>query len=172
MSRRQQIARPSSARARTKVVGTLFHGRLRLEKLPTTENISARLYTQGKYVRKSTGESTLARAKDVASEWFKDLLTRDRNGQRIHGATFADYAKSFLQRIDARCDAGALGTLHFAEFDIKLGENFAGDDLRGEWHLFSQHQVFHSKEPMRLAWKGDSSNPIRKEIADDHDNQH
>ena len=86
----------------------MFHGRLRLEKLPTTKNISARLYIQGKYVRKSTGESTLARAKDVASEWFKDLLTRDRNGQKIHGAKFADYAKSFLQRIDARCNAGEI----------------------------------------------------------------
>lgn len=54
----------------------------------------------------------------------------------------------------------ALGTLHFAEFDIKLGKDFAGNELCGEWHLFSQHHVFHSKKPMPLAWKGDSRNPV------------
>lgn len=108
MSRRQQTVRSSSARARAKVVGTLFGGRLRLEKLPTTRNISARLFIQGKYVRKSTGESTLARAKTVASEWFRDLVRRDENGQSIHGATFADYAKRFLERVDARFVAGEM----------------------------------------------------------------
>lgn len=108
MSRRKQPVRPSSARARTEVVGTLFSGRLRLEKLPTTNNISARLYIQGKYVRKSTGQSTLARAKAVASEWFQDLIRRDRNGHNIHGAKFAEYAKGFLERVDARFDAGEI----------------------------------------------------------------
>ena len=77
-------------------------------RLPTTKNISARLYVQGKYVRKSTGESTLAKAKPVASDWFHELIGRDRNGQSIHGATFANYAKSFLQRVDARFYAGEI----------------------------------------------------------------
>lgn len=86
----------------------LFGGRLRLEKLPTTKNISARLYIQGKYVRKSTGESTLAKAKPIASDWFHELIGRDQSGRSIHGATFANYAKSFLQRVDARFNAGEI----------------------------------------------------------------
>lgn len=89
-------------------MGILFGGRLRLERLPTTKNISARLYIQGKYVRKSTGESTLAKAKPIASDWFQELIGRDRNGQSIYGATFANYAKSFLRRVDARFVAGEI----------------------------------------------------------------
>lgn len=89
-------------------MGNLVGGRIRLEKLPTTKNISARTYIQGKYVRKSTGESNLSKAKDVAIEWFKELISRDQKGQRIHGATFADYVTGYLGSVDRRFTAGEI----------------------------------------------------------------
>jgi integrase len=108
VSPRIQQVRSSGAPARTKTVGTLFGGRVRLERLPTTQYISARTFIQGKYVRKSTGESSLARAKKVATDWFKTLLSRDQLGQKIHGATFADHAVGFLKQVDRRLAAGEI----------------------------------------------------------------
>ncbi len=90
------------------MVGNLSGGRIRLEKLPTTKNISARIYIQGKSVRKSTGEETVAKAKPIAINWFKELLRRDQQGQSVHGATFAHFAKGFLERVDARFNAGEI----------------------------------------------------------------
>jgi len=108
MSPRKRQVRSSGASARTKLLGSLLGGRIRLEKLPTTKNISARTFIQGKYVRKSTGESSLSKAKDIAIKWFKELIGRDQKGQRIHGATFADYVTGYLKLADRRFSAGEI----------------------------------------------------------------
>jgi integrase len=87
---------PSPKRRPVELVGKLFDGRVRLERLSTTQNISARTFIQGKLIRKSTRETTLGAAKVAARRWYETLLARHRLGENIHGPTFADIAKKFL----------------------------------------------------------------------------
>jgi integrase len=81
---------------------------VKLERLPTTQNISARTFVQGKYVRKSTGEPTLGAAKKVATNWYKTLLARDQMGEQLHTRLFADCAKEYLKTVDQRLAAGEI----------------------------------------------------------------
>ena len=50
-------------------------------------------YMKGKEWRKSTKERSLARAKDVAEDWYLELCAKDRFGELHTGKTFAEAAK-------------------------------------------------------------------------------
>ncbi len=71
-------------------------GRVRLERINGSPYISARVFIQGKLVRKSTRVTTLAAATDVARKWYQGLLAQDHGGKRIHGRLFLDAAEAFL----------------------------------------------------------------------------
>jgi integrase len=92
---------PETKPSRTlELVGKIFDGRVRLERLPTTKNISARAFIQGKLIRKSTRETTLGAASVVARKWFETLLAKNQLGEHIHGPTFGEIAKKFLEHAD------------------------------------------------------------------------
>lgn len=91
---------PKRRRQRTKTVRKLFEGRLRIEQRPPRRAYYARVCIQGKLLVKSTGETTIAAAKRVAGEWYRDLLARARTGELIHGRTFEDIAEKFLTHAD------------------------------------------------------------------------
>ena len=87
-------------RQTTEVVAKLYNDKLRLERRNGGVTISARTYLQGKLLRKSTGESTLAAASKVATNWYLELLERIRKGEELHGKTFAEMADAFLDHAD------------------------------------------------------------------------
>lgn len=108
MPRTNRPVLPRNASASTGTLATLFDGRVRLERLPTTRNLSARVFIQGKYVRRSTGESTLNAAKKVATEWYTTLLARQRLGERVHSSSFSDCAEKFLRKVEQRFSSGEI----------------------------------------------------------------
>jgi len=78
------------------LLAKICDGRVRLERLPDTKNISARAFVQGKHVRRSLRTSRLTEAKRLATEWWSELLVRNRKGEQIHAPTFTDCAQKFL----------------------------------------------------------------------------
>ncbi len=84
----------------TELVAKLYNGKLRLERQNGASLISARTYLQGKAVRKTTGERTVAAASKIATDWYLELLQRIRQGEDLHGRTFAEVADAFLEHAD------------------------------------------------------------------------
>jgi integrase len=101
-------------RQRTITVRKLFEGRLRIEQRPPRRAYYARVCIQGKLLVKSTGETTIAAARRVAGDWYRDLLAKARLGQPIHGRTFADVADKFLKYQDevGHVSEGQRGNYH------------------------------------------------------------
>ena len=58
-------------------------------------------YLKGKEWRQSTKEKCLARAKDVAEDWYLELCAKDRFGELRSGKTFAQAAKKFEEEYEA-----------------------------------------------------------------------
>ncbi len=50
---------------------------------------------KGRQYRSTTKESSLSIAKDVAQDWYMELLNKDRFGELSSGKTFRDAAKKF-----------------------------------------------------------------------------
>ncbi|MBM3782602.1 MAG: hypothetical protein FJW29_13190, partial [Acidobacteria bacterium] len=91
-----------------RTLASICDGRVRLERLPSSGIISARAWIQGKDIRKTTGERTLAAAKTVATEWWQDLSVRARRGEHLHSPTFSDCATRFLAKRERDADAGLI----------------------------------------------------------------
>jgi integrase len=89
-------------------LASICDGRVRLERLPSSGIISARAWIQGKDIRKSTGERTLAAATRVATEWWQDLSVRARRGEHLHSPTFARCATQFLEKRERDASAGLI----------------------------------------------------------------
>ena len=58
-------------------------------------------YLKSKEWRKSTKEKSLAKAKDIATDWYMDLTARDHYGELKTGKTFAEVAKVFEKEYEA-----------------------------------------------------------------------
>tara|TARA_R110001606_G_scaffold60056_4_gene141934 strand:- start:8970 stop:10187 length:1218 start_codon:yes stop_codon:yes gene_type:complete len=58
-------------------------------------------YLKSKEWRKSTKQKSLAKAKDVATDWYMELCARDHYGDLKTGKTFAEVAKVFEQEYEA-----------------------------------------------------------------------
>lgn len=58
-------------------------------------------YMKGKEWRKSTKEASLARAKDIAEDWYLELCGKDRFGELDTGKSFALAAKKFEEEYEA-----------------------------------------------------------------------
>ena len=58
-------------------------------------------YLKGQEWRRSTKERSLARAKDVAEDWYFELCAKDRYGELKSGKTFAEAAKTFEKEYEA-----------------------------------------------------------------------
>jgi integrase len=105
------------------LLGKIHDGRVRLERLATSKNISARAFIQGKLIRKSTCETTLGAATRVARDWYEHLLARKHNGEDIHGLSFAAVAEKFLAHADE-------------EAVVSVGQR---KNYRDKWHLLRPH---------------------------------
>lgn len=58
-------------------------------------------YLKSKEWRKSTKQRSLAKAKDIATDWYMDLSARDHFGTLRTGKTFAEVAKTFEKEYEA-----------------------------------------------------------------------
>lgn len=58
-------------------------------------------YLKGREWRQSTKERSLARARDIAEDWYLDLCAKDRVGALRAGKTFALAAKKFEEEYEA-----------------------------------------------------------------------
>jgi len=58
-------------------------------------------YLKGQEWRRSTKERSLARAKDVAEDWYFELCAKDRYGELKSGKSFAEAAKTFEKEYEA-----------------------------------------------------------------------
>ena len=58
-------------------------------------------WIKGRQYRKSTKQDSLAAAKDVAKDWYMELLNKDRFGELSTGKTFAQAAKLFQSEYEA-----------------------------------------------------------------------
>ena len=64
-------------------------------------NWHAYTFMKGQEWRKSTKEKSLAKAKDIATDWYMELCARDHYGELKTGKTFAEVAKVFEQEYEA-----------------------------------------------------------------------
>lgn len=82
---------------------TLFDGRVQLYRRPEGHHWQCAARVGGKRFRATTGEELLARAKDVAEEWYLDLRGRLRHGEiipdRPRERTFAEAAEEYLREV-------------------------------------------------------------------------
>ena len=104
------MSRPADLTSKAQSFGRCCDGRVLLERLPDTRNISARVYIQGKLVRKSTRTANVREARKLATQWWQELCVRDRRGERLHVATFADISVKYLARRKQDADAKTLSS--------------------------------------------------------------
>lgn len=74
----------------------LMGGRLRLYQRPKSRAWQCATYFDGKEWRASTRQESLSRAKDIAEDWYLELLGKHRNGTLKSGRTFAQATEKFL----------------------------------------------------------------------------
>ncbi len=73
----------------------LMGGKLHLYRRENSSHWQCSTYLAGKNWRKSTGEDSLAIAKDFAEDWYLGLKGKNRNGELKVGKTFEQAAKQF-----------------------------------------------------------------------------
>ena len=78
----------------------MFGGKLHLYKRPNSRFWQCSAYLKGKNRRKSTKEKSLARAKDVAEDWYIDLRGRAREGRLKNEKTFREAAERFRREYE------------------------------------------------------------------------
>lgn len=78
----------------------MFGGKLHLYKRPNSRFWQCSTYLKGKNRRMSTKEESLARAKDVAEDWYLDLRGRAREGRLKNEKTFKQAAEQFRREFE------------------------------------------------------------------------
>jgi hypothetical protein len=73
----------------------LMGGKLHVYRRENSSHWQCSTYLAGKNWRKSTGEDSLARAKDFAEDWYLELKGKSRNGELRVGKTFEQAAEQF-----------------------------------------------------------------------------
>ena len=56
-----------------------------------------RFYAEGKYKVKSTGETTIAKAKDFSCDWYDEIRFGQKQGISVHGNTFGVITDEYLE---------------------------------------------------------------------------
>jgi hypothetical protein len=84
-------------------VTTVYNGKLRLERRNANPTIHARTFLHGKTIGKSTGETTLAAATKVATDWYLKQLDAARNGQ-LHSPLFSEMVEKLLLHLERQAE--------------------------------------------------------------------
>jgi integrase len=78
----------------------LMGGKLHIYKRENSEHWQCSTYLAGKNWRRTTGEESLAHAKDIAEDWYLELRGKARGGELATGPTFKKAADQFLQEYE------------------------------------------------------------------------
>ena len=70
-------------------------GRLHVYKVSTSRNWMCRFYADGKYKVKSTLETNLSTAKQIAMDWYDELRFNQKQGIPIHEILFSEASEKF-----------------------------------------------------------------------------
>ena len=125
-------------------------------------------YLKSKEWRKSTKQKSLAKAKDVATDWYMDLTARDHFGTLRTGKTFAEVARKFEEEYEAvtlgrRSPKWVQGhkdriRLHLSPF---FGKKTVAEISSG---VVQEYRVHRMTEPEReKGVRGENDKPTEKE---------
>lgn len=133
----------------------------------------------GKEWRKSTKEKSLARAKEVATDWFNQLQARDHLGELPTGKSFAQVAKMFEEEYEAttrghRSPKWVQGhkdriRLHLMPFfgDMAVNSITAGTAQQYRAHRMTEPQPIDGADKStenKKEWKPPARNTLHNEI--------
>lgn len=138
-------------------------------------------YLKGKEWRQTTKEKSLARAKDIAEDWYLELCAKDRFGELRSGKTFAQAAKKFEEEYEAithghRSPKWVQGhkdriRLHLLPY---LGNKIVSEITSGVAQEYRVHRMTESKSNSEAQggesdgkakpWKPPARNTIHNEI--------
>lgn len=79
---------------------SIFDNRIQLYRRPLSPHWHCSCTVAGKQRRSTTKEESLARAKDVARDWYLGLLGKYRGGELKEGKTFKEAAERFIDEFE------------------------------------------------------------------------
>ncbi|WP_223475034.1 tyrosine-type recombinase/integrase [Oricola indica] len=79
---------------------TIMGGKVRVYRRPETRKWQCSTYLQGKHRRVSTGEESLALAKEFAEDWYFRLRAKQKGGALRDEKTFREAARRYLDEYD------------------------------------------------------------------------
>jgi len=132
-------------------------------------------FLKGKEWRKSTKEKSLARAKDVATDWFNQLQAKNHLGELNTGKSFAQVAKMFEEEYEAttrghRSPKWVQGhkdrlRLHLLPFfgEMPIDEITAGAAQQYRAHRLTEPEDYNEEEAGK-PWKPPARKTIHNEI--------
>ena len=132
-------------------------------------------FLQGKEWRKSTKEKSLARAKDVAKDWFNELQAKDHLGELNTGKSFAQVSKMFEKEYEAttrghRSPKWVQGhkdrlRLHLLPYfgEMPVNEITAGTAQQYRAHRLTEPEDYNEEE-VGEPWKPPARKTIHNEI--------
>jgi len=100
----------------------LMDGRIQLYRRPGSPYWNCSATVAGKQRRATTKEESLARAKDVASDWYLGLLGKFRSGELKEGVTFRQAAEQFLKEYEVITE-GERNAKYVEMFSLKLNKH-------------------------------------------------
>jgi len=134
-------------------------------------------FLKGQEWRKSTKEKSLARAKEVATDWFNELQAKNHLGELHTGKSFAQVAKMFEQEYEAttrghRSPKWVQGhkdrlRLHLLPFfgEMPVNEITAGTAQQYRAHRLTEPELAEEGESEeKKAWRPPARKTIHNEI--------
>ena len=138
-------------------------------------------YLKSREWRKSTKQKSLAKAKDVATDWYMDLTARDHFGTLRTGKTFAEVARKFEEEYEAvtlgrRSPKWVQGhkdriRLHLVPF---FGKKTVAEITSGVVQEYRVHRMTEPEgekgarrenaKPTKKEWKPPARNTIHNEV--------
>lgn len=150
---------------------TLLDNKVQLFQRPRSPFWQASCTFGSKQHKKSTGEESLSRAKDVARDWYLELLGKYRGGELKTGTTFRKAADYFLKEYEA-ITQGERNPDYVAGHGLRLRVHllpFFGDTIiteitPGMVQEYRLHRMTSRKDPSTQANLLDANGkPIRDE---------
>ena len=83
---------------------SILGGKVHLYKRPNSSCWQCSTYLAGRNRRKSTNEESLSKAKDIAEDWYRGLVGKQRSGELDGGKKFTEAAKLFLKEYAVMTD--------------------------------------------------------------------
>ena len=79
---------------------SLMDGKVQLYRRPNSDHWQCSCTVAGRQKRATTKEESLARAKDVARDWYLGLMGKYRSGELKAGKTFREAADRFMDEFE------------------------------------------------------------------------